>query len=174
MCYILLVFDIHPTVEKGVSEIERTLFLFKPGGYESDLFVFVEEMISRTMNANGLNCTHSDVIGLTMEQGLDLYRGHKGQWYHELLAEQVSGKWLCAMVIEGEDAVGIIKRLLGPTKPEEAKSQVPGSIRGQFVIDNYDERKAKGEVVDNIGHASATVEEAEWEIGVVFPELKMA
>jgi nucleoside-diphosphate kinase len=75
------------------------------------------------------------------------------------------------MVIEGKDAVGIIKRLVGPTKPEVAKSEAPGSIRGQWVIDNFEERKAKGEVVDNICHASATPEEAEWEIEVVFPEL---
>lgn len=166
---VLMISNISYSREKGVSEIERTLFLFKPQGCKSGRFVPVHHMIERTVKANHLTVIYDNAVKLTKDQGLDLYRLHEGQWDYELLANQVSSKPLYAMVIEGEDAVGIIKRLLGPTKPEEAKSEVPGSIRGQFVIDNYAERKAEGKVVDNIGHASATVEEALWEISVVFP-----
>jgi len=150
--------------------VERTLILFKPGGM--DRFSDVRIMIVRTVDVNGFHIVHEDHIDLSDKQGKELYRMHKGQWYHCLLAEQVSSCQLYGMVIEGEDAVSVIKRLAGPTKPEEAKTEAPGSIRGQFVIDNYAERKAKCEVVDNICHASGTPDEAKWEIGVVFPRLQ--
>lgn len=152
--------------------MERTLILLKPGGM--DVFGGVRNMIRHTEDANGFTVVCENLVNLTKEQGLALYRMHEGELYHPVLAKQVSSCQLYAMVIEGDDAVAIIKRLVGPTKPEEAKSEAPGSIRGQFVIDNYAERKAKGEVVDNICHASGTVAEAEWEIGVVFPDLQSA
>lgn len=150
--------------------MERTLILFKPGGVS--FFSDVKAMVERTVNANRLRIVHNRFLILGVEQGLALYKAHEGQWYHHLLAEQVGTDNTYAMVIEGEDAVAIIKRLVGPTKPEEAKAEAPGSIRGQFVIDNYAERKDKHEVVDNICHASGTIDEAKWEIRVVFPDLQ--
>lgn len=157
-----------------MSEIkdERTLLLFKPRGMEH--FDVVRDMVMRTVEANTFCIVHEDVVYLNKEQGLALYRMHEGEWYHDTLANQVSSCQLYGMVIEGEDAVAIIKRLIGPTKPEEAKSESPGSIRGQIVVDNYAERKANKEVVDNICHGSGNCAEALWEIGVVFPELDLA
>ena len=154
-----------------MSKIERTLVLFKPGGM--DLFSDVRIMIVRTVDVNGFHIVYEDHVDLSEQQGLDLYRQHEGEWYHGALAKQVSSRQLYGMVIEGEDAVGVIKRLVGMNnKPEEAKTETPGTIRGQFVIDNYADRKFNKEVVDNICHASGKLDEATWEIAVVFPHLQ--
>ena len=153
--------------EIGARKTERTLLLLKPGGM--NVFNEVRNMVQRTVMANDFKVIREGPVELTEAQGFELYRQHEGQWYHSALAKQVSSCWLYAMVVEGENAVAVIKRLAGPTKPEEAKIEAPGSIRGQFVIGSYAESKARGEVVDNICHASGNVDEAEWEINIVSP-----
>lgn len=143
--------------------------MFKPGGMQH--FDEVRLMIQRTVANNDYLVVKECPIKLDRNQGLRLYRQHEGRWYHSLLATQVSSQELYAMVIEGQEVVKVIKKLIGLTKPEEAKIKNPGSIRGQFVIDNYAERQERNEVTDNICHASGKIREAKWEISVVFPDL---
>lgn len=71
-----------------------------------------------------------------------------------------------ALVLEGTDAVRAVRKLLGNTLPSKAE---PGTIRGDF-----GEKEDMGKLVigaaRNLVHASDSVEEAEREIAVWFPE----
>merc|ERR1712070_388114 len=64
---------------------------------------------------------------------------------------------VCAMVWQGLGAVKTGRKMLGETKPADS---LPGSIRGDFCID----------VGRNICHGSDSVESAEKEIALWFPE----
>ncbi len=66
-----------------------------------------------------------------------------------------------ALVIEGNSAVAIVKKLVGGTEP--ATSDV-GTIRGDFVVDSYDLAGADERAVRNLLHCSDIPEEAEREI----------
>jgi len=74
---------------------------------------------------------------------------------------------VAAMVLEGNEAIKVVKKLVGATEP--ATSDV-GTIRGDFTIDSYQMADADERAVRNLIHCSATKEEAEREIKIWFKE----
>jgi nucleoside-diphosphate kinase len=70
-----------------------------------------------------------------------------------------------AIVIEGNEAISIIRKTVGATEPRKAD---PSSIRGQYSIDSYDVADAKQRAVKNLIHASEDRKTAEREIAVWF------
>lgn len=70
-----------------------------------------------------------------------------------------------AMVWEGPDAIEIVRKLAGDTRP---KSAAPGTIRGDFSWDNYEVANVELRSVYNILHASGNEKEAEFEINLWF------
>ncbi len=70
-----------------------------------------------------------------------------------------------AMVWEGNQAVGIVKKLVGATEPFTSDI---GTIRGDFTLDTYDLSSIDGRAVRNLIHCSDKPSEAEREIGLWF------
>lgn len=75
-----------------------------------------------------------------------------------------SGK-VIAMVLRGNHAVSIVRKLVGATEP---KSSAMGTIRGDFSTDSYDLADKEQRSVKNIVHASGTIDEAKREIDLWF------
>ena len=75
---------------------------------------------------------------------------------------------IVAMVFEGNEAVKNVRRLVGHTLPSKAEA---GSIRGRFSCDSPGLANSEKRPVLNLIHASGEVDEAEFEIGLWFPEL---
>ena len=71
------------------------------------------------------------------------------------------------LVIEGNQSVAIIKKLVGGTEP--TTSDV-GTIRGDFTVDSYEVAGIDSRAVRNLVHCSDSVEEAEREIKLWFTE----
>ncbi len=69
------------------------------------------------------------------------------------------------MVIEGNQAVAVVKKLVGETEP--ASSDV-GTIRGDLTMDSYSIAAIDDRAVRNLIHCSDQVEEAKREIGLWF------
>lgn len=70
-----------------------------------------------------------------------------------------------AMVWQGMNAVGIVRKITGSTEP---LSSVPGTIRGDYTIDSYSAADADKRSVRNIIHSSGSIDEAKKEIEVWF------
>lgn len=70
-----------------------------------------------------------------------------------------------AMVLTGNQAVGIVKKLVGGTEP--LTSDV-GTIRGDFTLDSYALSSLDERAVRNLAHCSDKPEEAEREIKIWF------
>jgi len=70
-----------------------------------------------------------------------------------------------AMVLSGNQAVGIVKKLVGGTEP--LTSDV-GTIRGDFTLDSYNLSSLDERAVRNLIHCSDKPEEAEREIKIWF------
>lgn len=66
-----------------------------------------------------------------------------------------------AIVFQGPGAVGIIRKLVGDTIPAKA---LPGTIRGDFGLDNIELANKHKRPLYNLVHASGEVAEAEAEI----------
>ena len=74
---------------------------------------------------------------------------------------------LLGMVLEGVNAVEIVRKMVGPTNVTTAPA---GTIRGDFSIDTPVLATLKKRPIKTIVHASGNVEEAEFEIKLWFRE----
>ncbi len=72
---------------------------------------------------------------------------------------------IVGMVVEGNQSVAIVKKLVGGTEP--TTSDV-GTIRGDFTLDSYDIANTDGRAVRNLIHCSDQPSEAEREISIWF------
>lgn len=70
-----------------------------------------------------------------------------------------------AMVIEGHNAINVVRKIVGPTNVEEA---FPGTIRGDYSHDTYRLANISNRPILTIVHASGNVEEAKKEIDIWF------
>jgi len=104
----------------------------------------------------GLKIERMELAQLTFEQAAANYAEHEGKpFYESLVAYIVSGP-VVKMVISGENAIAVCRKLMGATNPAEA---APGTIRGDF-----------GLTLDaNVMHGSDSPEAAAREIGIFFP-----
>jgi nucleoside-diphosphate kinase len=69
------------------------------------------------------------------------------------------------MIIEGNQSVAIVKKLVGGTEP--TTSDV-GTVRGDLTIDSYELANMDERAIRNLMHCSDKVEEAEREIDIWF------
>jgi nucleoside-diphosphate kinase len=70
-----------------------------------------------------------------------------------------------AFVLEGVDAIPIVRKLVGATYPDEA---APGTIRGDYAHMSKTYANANGLPVANLVHASANAADSKREIDVWF------
>jgi len=83
------------------------------------------------------------------------------------LAKFMTAGPVVAMVLEGNQAVGIVTKLVGSTEPLTADI---GTIRGDYTLDSYALAGVDGRAVRNLIHCSDKVEEAERETKIWFNE----
>jgi nucleoside-diphosphate kinase len=88
------------------------------------------------------------------EYGRDIIRAN---------AKYMSAGPVVAMVWEGNQAVGVIKKIVGSTEP--STSDV-GTLRGDYTIDSYAHAAYENRAVRNLIHCSDMPEEAEREIAL--------
>lgn len=72
---------------------------------------------------------------------------------------------IVAMIWEGNQAVGIVKKLVGSTEPLSSDS---GTIRGDYTLDSYNLASLDDRAVRNLIHCSDPVEDAAREIPIWF------
>jgi len=72
-----------------------------------------------------------------------------------------------AMILEGNHAVAVVKKIVGGTEP---MSSDVGTIRGDMTLDSYSLANSDGRAVRNLIHCSDSPEEAEREIKVWFKD----
>jgi nucleoside-diphosphate kinase len=134
--------------------VERTLVLCKPDAVERGL---VGEVVGR-LERKGFRLVAMELRTLDEATAKQHYGEHEGKpFFGDLVAFITSGP-LVALCIEGPDAVGAVRTLMGPTNPITAP---PGSIRGDYGL----------EIEKNLVHGSDSPESAARELGLFFPQL---
>ncbi|MEO3993901.1 MAG: nucleoside-diphosphate kinase [Desulfurococcaceae archaeon TW002] len=131
--------------------LERTIVIVKPDGVKRKL---VGEVIKRIENKD-LKITRLRMIYPTIECIEQLYDIHKGKPFYEDLVRFMSSGPIVAMVVEGDEAVKVVRNLIGSTDGREA---LPGTIRGDYALS----------IRENIVHAADSAERAEYEIRIIF------
>lgn len=82
-------------------------------------------------------------------------------------AKYLSAGPVVAMIWQGNQATGLVRKLTGGTEP---LSSDVGTIRGDYTLDTYQLSDEGGRSIRNLIHASGNTEEAEKEIPIWFKE----
>jgi nucleoside-diphosphate kinase len=136
------------------SPSERSLVLVKPDAVRRGLVgeilhrfehkgLVVEALVMRRMD------------GALADQH---YADHVEKPFYPPLKEFMTGGPLVALVLSGDDAIEVIRTMIGATDGRKAAA---GTIRGDFALSNR----------ENLVHASDSPESAKRELALWFPEL---
>ena len=132
---------------------ERTYIMVKPDGVQRNL---VGEIIKR-FEAKGFKLVALKLVAPGREHLEKHYADLAGKGFFNGLINYMTSGPVVGMVWEGTNVVAMGRLMLGATKPSESS---PGTIRGDFCV----------EVGRNVCHGSDSVESAEKEIALWFPE----
>ena len=134
--------------------MERTLVLLKPDAVRRGL---VGHVLSR-YEAKGLRIVAMEQRMITGEVADAHYAEHVDRDFYPPLREFATSGPLVALVLEGDEAISVVRALTGATDGRKAD---PGTIRGDLSLSNR----------ENLVHASDSAESAGREIALWFPEL---
>lgn len=134
---------------------DRTLVLLKPDAVERGL---IGQILSRFEQKN-LTIVALDLRRLDADTLARHYEEHVGKGFYADLVEFMSRGPVVALVVEGpEDTWEVVRGMMGATNPRKA---APGTIRGDLGI----------LFTENLVHGSDSLESAQREIGIFFPNL---
>ena len=88
-----------------------------------------------------------------------------GRSFADALVDYMTSAPIVCMIVEGVQAVDMVRKLAGHTLPFKADI---GTIRGDFSVDSPTVANMEGRAIHNLFHASETLQEAQSEINLWF------
>ena len=132
---------------------ERTYAMVKPDGVKRGL---VGEVVKR-LEQKGFSVVGMKLMQISQETAQTHYGEHEGKPFFEDLVSFITSGPVVAMVVEGENAIGEWRKMMGATNPKDAEL---GTIRGDYATT----------IDENVVHGSDAPATAEREIGIFFEE----
>ncbi|OQA11496.1 MAG: Nucleoside diphosphate kinase [Chloroflexi bacterium ADurb.Bin360] len=131
--------------------MERTLIILKPDAIQRGL---IGTLIAR-IEQRGLRIAGLKMLWVSPELAERHYGEHRGKAFYEPLLRFITSAPVVALVVEGPQAISVMRMLMGKT---DARQADPGTIRGDFGLSNR----------HNLVHGSDSPESAEREIALWF------
>lgn len=125
--------------------------MVKPDGVQRGLV----GKILTCFEEKGLRVAALKMLRLTRAEAERHYAEHLGKPFFEDLITYITSGPVVALVLEGREAVKIVRQMLGATDPVQA---APGTIRGNYALD----------VSRNVAHGSDGKDSAKREISLFF------
>jgi len=135
---------------------EKTLVIIKPDAVKKNL---IGEIIAR-FEKKGLRVSALKKIHMNKEQAKGFYIVHKERPFYESLTDFMSEGPIVVMVLEGEDAIAKVRKIMGATNPAQAEE---GTIRKDFAES----------IERNAVHGSDSPQSASYEIPYFFSNLEI-
>ena len=135
---------------------ERTLVLIKPDGVQR---LLTGRILARYED-RGLKLVGLKLIQVSRELAEKHYAVHREKPFFKGLVDFITSAPLVAAVLEGPNAIAVVRAMNGATRPHEA---APGSIRGDFAL----------ETAQNLVHASDSPENAAAEVALWFADAEL-
>ena len=134
-----------------MNNIEQTLSIIKPDAVERNL---VNE-IKNFFVENKLIIKDSKKIHINKEEAAEFYKVHQSKPFYNDLCAYLSSGPIFVMILEGENAVALNRKLMGATDPKDADEN---TIRRRYGIS----------IDKNSVHGSDSIENAKKEIDFFF------
>lgn len=160
-------------------ELEQTLVLIKPDALKQSLTGYMLSLLSEVHT--GLRFAGAKIVTVHKMLAEEHYAEHRGKPFFPSLIDYITGRihyseedaWkrrVVALIYQGPDAIKKIRDIAGPTNPQQARDNKPGSVRALGTVIPVED--GNGAVVDNridnLIHASANPADAEREIKLWF------
>jgi len=136
--------------ESGVI-LERTFVMLKPS-------IVARAMIGKVLSRiedKGLKIVAMRLMWVTDEKASKLYAIHKEKQFYQDLVRFITSGPIVAMVIEGDEAVKVVRQMIGATDAKDAEA---GTIRGDIALSRE----------KNAIHSSDSVENGKVETDIFF------
>jgi len=172
--------------------MEKTLVLIKPDGVQrglvGEIMTRFERVGLKLVAMKMVHASHEDVdkhYALTEEWMMAVYTKAKAKYeangekfpfpdhisygtdIKNGLITFLKSAPIVALVLEGEMAVSLVRKIVGATEPA---SSAPGTIRGDLSHDTYALSNSQNRPLRNLIHASGNVEEANNEMKIWFTD----
>lgn len=133
---------------------ERSLVLLKPDAVRRGL---IGEILAR-FERKGLVILTLEQRTIDPDTADAHYAEHVEKGWYPSLREFITGGPLVALVLEGDQAVNVVRQMIGVT---DGRKAAPGTIRGDLSLSGS----------ENLVHASDSLESAKRELDLWFPGL---
>ena len=134
-----------------MSNVEQTLSIIKPDAVERNLVDDIKAIFEK----NNLKILDSKKIHITKEEAADFYKVHQSKPFYNDLCGYLSSGPILVMILEGNGAIILNRKLMGATNPKDAE---PNTIRKLYGIS----------IDKNSVHGSDSIENASKEINFFF------
>ena len=134
-----------------MSNVEQTLSIIKPDAVERNLVDDIKAIFAK----NNLKILDSKKIHITKEEAADFYKVHQSKPFYNDLCTYLSSGPILVMILEGNGAIALNRKLMGTTNPKDAE---PNTIRKLYGIS----------IDKNSVHGSDSIENASKEINFFF------
>jgi len=134
-----------------MSNIEQTLSIIKPDGVERKLIDDIKSIFTK----NNLEILNSKKIHISKEEAAEFYSVHQSKPFYDDLCTYLSSGPIFVLILKGEGAVALNRKLMGATNPKDAE---PETIRKLYGIS----------IDKNTVHGSDSTENAQIEIDFFF------
>jgi len=133
--------------------MERSFVMLKP---DAVLRRLMGTVLTR-FEERGLKIVAAKMMTISEDLAKEHYGEHKEKPFFNDLVSYITSAPVLAMVIEGDDCISLIRKMVGATNPKEADL---GTIRGDYALDTG----------RNIIHASDSPASAKREIALFFED----
>ena len=133
--------------------MEKSFVMIKPDGVSRRL---MGKVLTR-FEEKGLQIIAIKMLAIDESLAKTHYGEHVDKPFFKDLVSYITSSPALAMVIKGDDAISLIRKMVGATNPKDADQ---GTIRGDFAID----------MGRNVIHASDSPKSAQREISLFFNE----
>ncbi len=131
--------------------MQQTLVIIKPDGVQRGL---IGKLLAR-FEERGLKIVGLKLVQVDRALAEKHYAVHKGKFFYQGLVDYITSSPVVAMVLEGHEAISVVRMMVGATRPWEAAA---GTIRGDYALMG----------LRNLIHASDSPETAANEIALWF------
>ena len=134
-----------------MSNIEQSLSIIKPDATERNLTEDIKDIFIK----NNLKILKSKKIHISKEEAAEFYKVHQARPFYDDLCTYLASGPIFVMVLEGNGAISLNRKLMGATNPKDAE---PETIRKLYGIS----------IDKNSVHGSDSAENAKIEINFFF------
>ena len=131
--------------------IEQTLSIIKPDAVERNL----ERKIKSFFEKKNLKILKSKKVQITKEEAFEFYEVHQTKPFYKDLCNYLSSGPIVVMVLEGENAISVNRKIMGATDPLKAED---GTLRKMYGLS----------IDKNSVHGSDSLKNAKIEIDFFF------